>query len=63
MTANAMQTTAEKMTSVKAAWDKTGMRPKKAAAPKHDRAARAAQAIRNDAECNKELNAATLARH
>lgn len=63
MTANAMPTTAEKMTAVKAAWDKTRMGPRKDAALKHYRAAQAALLADDDAECNKELDAATLALH
>lgn len=53
--------TAEKMTSVKAAWDKAPSGPKKDAALKHYQAAEKAHTAKNDAETNKELNAATHA--
>ena len=52
---------AEKMTSVKSAWDKAPSGPKKDAALKHYRAAEAAHTAKNDAETNKELDAATHA--
>jgi len=51
--------TAEKMTSVKAAWDKAPAGPKKDAALKHYRAAEKAHTAKNDAETNRELNAAS----
>lgn len=53
--------TAEKMTSVKAAWDKAPAGPKKDAALKHYQAAETANTAKNDAETNKELDAATHA--
>ncbi|WP_417725579.1 hypothetical protein [Salipiger sp.] len=54
-------TTAEKMTSVKAAWDKAPSGPEKDAALKHYEAAEKANTAKNDAETNKELDAATHA--
>ena len=53
--------TAEKMTSVKAAWDKAPTGPKKDAALKHYQAAEKANTAKNDADTNKELDAATHA--
>ena len=53
--------TAEKMTSVKAAWDKAPAGPKKDAALKHYQAAEKASTAKNDADINKELDAATHA--
>lgn len=53
--------TAEKMTSVKAAWDKASAGPKKEAALKHYRAAEKAHMAKNDAETNRELDAASHA--
>lgn len=53
--------TAEKMTSVKAAWDKAPSGPKKDAALKHYQAAEKANTAKNEAETNKELDAATHA--
>ena len=53
--------TADKMKSVKAAWDKAPSGPKKDAALKHYRAAETAHAAYNEAETNKELDAATHA--
>lgn len=53
--------TAEKMTSVKAAWDKAPSGPEKDAALKHYEAAEKANTAKNDAETNKELDAATHA--
>ena len=50
--------TADKMKSVKAAWDKTPSGPKKDAALKHYKAAEKAHTAKNDAETNKELDAA-----
>jgi hypothetical protein len=54
-------TTAEKMTTVKAAWDKAPSGPKKDAALKHYQAAEKAHTAKNDAETNKELDAAARA--
>lgn len=51
-------TTADKMKTVKAAWDAAPAGPKKDAALKHFRAAEKAQAAHNDADCNRELEAA-----
>ncbi|MXQ08982.1 hypothetical protein GQ651_14130 [Alphaproteobacteria bacterium GH1-50] len=53
--------TAEKMTSVKAAWDKAPSGPKKDAALKHYQAAEKAHEAHDDALTNKELNAASNA--
>jgi len=53
--------TAEKMKSVKACCDKADAGPKKDAAMKHCHAAEKAHAAKNDAETNKELDAATHA--
>lgn len=53
--------TAEKMTSVKSAWDKAPAGPKKDAALKHYQAAEKANTAKNDVETNKELDAATHA--
>ncbi|PRY84360.1 hypothetical protein [Donghicola tyrosinivorans] len=53
--------TAEKMKTVKAAWDKAPSGPKKDAALKHFQAAEKAHTAKNDAEANKELDAATHA--
>ena len=53
--------TADKMKSVKAAWDKAPAGPKKDAALKHYRAAEKAHMAKNEAETNKELDAATHA--
>ena len=50
--------TAEKMKSVKATWDKAPSGPKKDSALKHYQAAEKAQTAKNDAECNRELDAA-----
>lgn len=52
---------ADKMKSVKAAWDKAPAGPKKDAALKHYRAAGTAHTAMNDAEAIKELNAAAHA--
>lgn len=51
--------TAEKMTSVKAAWDKAGSGPNEDAALKHYTAAENAHIAKKDADANKELDAAT----
>ena len=53
--------TAEKMTSVKAAWNKAPSGPKKDAALKHYQAAEKAHAAKNEADTNKELDAAPRA--
>ncbi len=50
--------TTEKMTSVKAAWDKAPSGPKKDAALKHYQAAEKAHTAKNDAETHKALDAA-----
>ncbi len=49
------------MKSVKATWDKAPAGPKKDAALKHYRAAEKANTAKNDADTNKELDAATHA--
>jgi hypothetical protein len=46
------------MKSVKATWDKAPAGPKKDAALKHYQAAEKAHTAKNDAETNKELDAA-----
>jgi hypothetical protein len=53
-----MTSTADKMKTVKAAWDKAPAGPKKDAALKHYQAAEKAQTAKNDSECNRELEAA-----
>lgn len=53
--------TAEKMKSVKATWDKAPSGPKKESALKHYKAAETAHSAKNDAETNKELDAAAHA--
>ncbi|GGB55638.1 hypothetical protein GCM10011316_29610 [Roseibium aquae] len=53
--------TADKMKTVKAAWDKATFGPKKDAALKHYQAAEKAHTAKNDADTNKELDAATHA--
>lgn len=53
--------TADKMKSVKAIWDKAPDGPKKDAALTHYQAAEKAHSAKNDAETNKELDAATHA--
>lgn len=50
--------TADKMKSVKVAWDKAPAGPKKDAPLKHYQAAEKAHTAKNDAETNKELDAA-----
>jgi len=60
MTPNATKT-ADKMKSVKAAWDKAPAGPKKEAALKHYKAAEKANTAKNDADTNKELDAAVKA--
>jgi hypothetical protein len=52
---------ADKMKTVKAAWDKAPAGPKKDAAHKHYQAAEKAHAAKNDADTHKSLNAATEA--
>ena len=63
MTPEATKSTpaADKMKSVKAAWDKAPSGPKKDAALKHYQAAEKAHTAKNDAETLKELDAATYA--
>ncbi|MCV2874565.1 hypothetical protein OEZ71_19875 [Defluviimonas sp. WL0050] len=53
--------TVDKMKSVKANWDKAPDGPKKDAALKHYQAAEKAHSAKNEAETNKELDAATHA--
>ena len=53
--------TAEKMKSVKTAWDKAPAGAKKDAALKHYQAAEKAVTAKNDAEAIRELDAATKA--
>ncbi len=50
-----------KIKSVKAIWDKAPAGPKKDAALKHYQAAEAARTAKNDANCIKELDAASHA--
>lgn len=52
---------ADKMKTVKAAWDKAPAGPKKDAALRHYQAAEKAQLGKQDAECIRELDAATQA--
>ncbi|MCC5989855.1 MAG: hypothetical protein JJT95_19485 [Pararhodobacter sp.] len=56
-----LPSTAEKMKSVKAAWDKAQAGPGKDAALRHYQAAERALAARHEGECNRELDAATHA--
>lgn len=56
-----MPSAAEKMKSVKATWDKAAAGPKKDAALKHYQAAEKALGSKNDAEANRELDAAVRA--
>jgi hypothetical protein len=58
-TPNPSTKTADKMKAVKAAWDKAPSGPKKDEALKHYQAAEKALAAKNDADCIKELDAAT----
>jgi cell pole-organizing protein PopZ len=51
----------DKMKSVKAVWDKAPAGPKKEAALKPYQAAEVARTAKNDANCIRELDAATLA--
>ena len=53
--------TAEKVKTVKGAWDAALAGPKKDTAHKHYQAAQKAQAAKNDAECNRELDASKRA--
>jgi hypothetical protein len=53
--------TAEKMKTVKSAWDSAPAGPKKDTALKHYQAAQKAQTAKNDAECIRELDAAKRA--
>ncbi|OSQ30809.1 hypothetical protein [Thalassospira sp. MCCC 1A03138] len=55
------QSAAEKMKTVKAAWDKAPSGPKKEAALKHYQAAETAHKAKNDPDCFKSLDAATKA--
>ncbi len=55
------QKTAEKMKTVKAAWDAAPSGPKKDAALTHYKAAEKAQTNHKDADCNRELDAASHA--
>jgi hypothetical protein len=52
---------ADKMKTVKAAWDKAPAGPKKDAAHTHYQAAEKAHAAKNDADTHKSLKAATEA--
>lgn len=53
--------TAERMTAVKATWDKAPAGPKKDAALKHYQAAEKSHADNNESETNKSLDAANQA--
>ena len=57
----AFKSTADKMNSVKTAWDMAPSRPKKDAALTHYQAAQAAHTDNDDAECIKCLDAASHA--
>jgi hypothetical protein len=59
--ANKSTNTADKMKSVKAAWDKTPAGPKKDAALTHDQQAEQSHTATTDAETNKALDACTQA--
>jgi hypothetical protein len=61
MTVTAPPASAEKMKTVKAAWDKAPAGPKKDAALKHYQAAEKAHTAKDEAGCIKELDAATAA--
>lgn len=61
MSMNNFTSTNDKMQSVKAAWDEAPDGPKKDSALTHYQAAQQARAAKNDAECLKELDAATHA--
>jgi hypothetical protein len=56
-----LPSTADKMMTVKAAWDKAPAGPKKDAALKHYQAAEKALTDKHDGECRRELDAATSA--
>lgn len=56
-----MTNTADKMKSVKAAWDKAPAGAKKDTALKHYQAAEKAHTAKNDTEAHRELDAATSA--
>jgi hypothetical protein len=58
---NPATNTAEKMKTVKSAWDAAPAGPKKDEALTHYKAAQTAQTAKNDAECNRELEAAKRA--
>ncbi len=60
MSAN-FTSTADKMKTVKAAWDKAPAGPKKDAALTHYKAAEKSQTAKNDADCLKHLDAASHA--
>jgi hypothetical protein len=51
-------TSADKMKTVKTAWDAAPAGPKKDAALKHYQTAQKAQTAKNDAECDRALEAA-----
>ncbi|WP_019953277.1 hypothetical protein [Yoonia vestfoldensis] len=59
--ANKTTNVADKMKTVKVAWDKAPSGPKKDAALKHYQAAEKAHTAKNDADTHKELDAATHA--
>lgn len=61
MSMNTNTSAADRMKSVKAVWDKAPAGAKKDAALKHYQAAEKALTAKNDAEVNKELDAATHA--
>lgn len=61
MSTNNFTSTQDQMKTVKAAWDKAPMGPKRDAALKHYQAAEKAQAANNEAECLKSLDAAKAA--
>ena len=52
---------AERMKTVKAAWDEAPAGPKKDASLKHYQAAERAMTDKHDRDCNRELDAATKA--
>ncbi|MCU0907798.1 MAG: hypothetical protein MUF73_10200 [Rhodobacteraceae bacterium] len=56
-----MQTAADRMKAVKALWDKAPSGPKKDAALTHYKAAEKAHAANHEAECTRELDAASHA--
>ncbi|TCO69123.1 hypothetical protein [Rhodovulum euryhalinum] len=61
MNLNTMAANAERMKTVKAAWDKAPAGPKKDAALKHYQAAEKAQTAKDDTGCTKALDAAVAA--